>query len=185
MGKIVNATYMTLDGDIINMQSWHFDYFSDESTAAAAEQLAGSDALIMGHATYDGFNAAWPERAGTDEFADRMNSIKKYVVSSTMHDPTWTNTTVLGGDDVVDQIRKVRAETDRNILQYGFGSVTRLLLENGLLDELRIWLHPVLSGSAKPADLLYRDALQTRFTLNGTETHRNGLIILSYTPIKG
>jgi dihydrofolate reductase len=182
MGKIVNATYMTLDGDISNMADWHTDYFGDDATQAATAQLSGSEALIMGRATYDGFSNAWPERAGTDDFADRMNGIKKYVVSSTLQDPAWSNTSVISGDDVVEQIRKVKAATDKDILQYGFGSVTRLLLDNGLLDEFRVWLHPVLSGKATAEQVLYRDALQTKFTFNGVETHSTGLIILSYTP---
>ncbi|TCO62701.1 dihydrofolate reductase family protein [Actinocrispum wychmicini] len=181
MGRIVNTTYMTLDGDITNMQDWHFDYLGDESLAAAQAQLYGSDALIMGRATYDGFFPAWSAQAG-DEFADRMNGIRKYVVSSTLQDPEWTNTSVINGDDVVEQIRRIKADTERDILQYGFGSVTRLMLANGLVDEVRIWLHPVLSGKAAPSDLLYRDLPQTRFTLGGVETHRTGMVILSYSP---
>jgi dihydrofolate reductase len=181
MGRIVNATYMTLDGDITNMKDWHWPTFKDEAIAAAQKQLYGSDALIMGRETYDGFFSAWPGRAG-DEFADRMNGIRKYVVSSTLTDPEWTNTSVISGDDVVEQIRRVKDDTERDILQYGFGSVTRLMLDNGLVDELRIWLHPVLSGKAAPGELLYRDAVQSTFSLNGVETHRTGLVILSYTP---
>jgi dihydrofolate reductase len=182
MGRIVNATYMTLDGDISNMQDWHGPYFSEEAGAAAGAQMGGAAALIMGRATYDAFAAAWPERTTAESGGEIMNSIKKYVVSSTLQDPAWNNTTVISGDDVVDQVRKLKEETDGYILQYGFGSVTRLLLDNGLVDEVRIWLHPVLSGKAKPADLLYRDAVQTHFTFNGVETHSTGLLILSYTP---
>jgi dihydrofolate reductase len=183
MGKIVNATYMTLDGDIQNMQDWHFEYFGRESMRAARAQLFSCQALIMGRETYEGFAAAWTQRAGADDFADRMNSIKKYVVSTTLRDPEWTNTTAIGASgDTVAELRALR-EQDGEILQYGYGAVTRLLIEHGLLDELRIWLHPVLSGKAKPSDLLYRDAAQTKFTLNGVETHGNGMVLLSYTPI--
>jgi len=183
MRKIINATYMTLDGDISNMGDWHFDYFGDEAMKAATDQLAGSDALIMGRKTYEGFAAAWPERAGTDDFADQMNAIKKYVVSSTLTDPSWTNTTVISGD-VVAQVKEIKEEPGLNILQYGYGSVSQLLLDNGLLDELRIWLHPVLSGKAKPTELLYRDAKQSRFELIDTDAHSTGMIILSYAPVR-
>lgn len=79
---------MTLDGDISNMQDWHMPYFGAEAEQAATAQLAGCDALIMGRKTYDGFSAAWSERAGADDFADRMNSIQTFVVSSTLQDPT-------------------------------------------------------------------------------------------------
>jgi dihydrofolate reductase len=184
MRKIVNATYMTLDGDITNMQDWHLPFFGDEAEVAAGDQLFASDALIMGRATYDGFSQAWPQRAGVDQFADRINTMKKYVVSSSLKDPGWTNTDVIG-TDVVDQVRKIKDQPGMNILQYGFGPVTRLLLDNGLLDEVRIWLHPVLSGRAKPSDLLYRDTVRTSFTLTGTEVHSTGMIILSYVPQPG
>ncbi|MEV4312921.1 dihydrofolate reductase family protein [Actinocrispum sp. NPDC049592] len=179
MGRIVNNTYITLDGDITNMQDWHFDYMGalmDE----ARTQLWAAGALIMGRATYDGFAGSWPQRDG--DFADRINGLKKYAVSTTLTDPEWSNTTVLS-DNVVEQVRKIKEETEGNIVQYGFGSVTRLLLDAGLVDEVRLWLHPVLSGKAKPADLLYRDAVQTKFTLNSAEPHDNGVVILSYTPI--
>ncbi|PZG30849.1 hypothetical protein C1I98_30870 [Spongiactinospora gelatinilytica] len=182
MGKIINATYMTLDGDIANMQDWHFDYFDEDAGRSAQEQMQGTDALIMGRETYEGFAPVWSERAGADEFSDRMNSIAKYVVSNTLKDPSWNNSHVISGD-VVAQIRELKEKTEGNILQYGFGPVTRLMLENGLLDEVRIWLHPVLSGKAKPSDLLYRDAVQRKFTLTGTDVHSTGVIILTYAPV--
>ncbi|MGC7093631.1 dihydrofolate reductase family protein [Amycolatopsis lurida] len=181
MSKFVNATYLTLDGDISNMMDWHFDYFGEEAQKAATAQLADADALIMGRETYDGFSAAWSSRAGADEFADRMNNIKKYVVSSTLTEAEWSNTEVISGD-VVAKVREIK-ESGTNLLQYGFGDVSRLMLENGLLDELRLWLHPVLSGKAQASELLYRDTPQAKFTFNGVEVHDTGLLILSYVPV--
>lgn len=181
MRTITSTTYMTLDGDITNMQNWHFDFFTetDECADAARGLLYGSDALIMGRGTYDGFAPAWTERAG-DEFADRMNGIKKYVVSNTLTDPTWTNVEVIGGDDVVGQLRTVKQGEGGRILQYGFGPVTRLLLEHGLLDELVLWLHPVFSGAATSEELLYHDVPMTRFDLADTQVHSTGMILLTY-----
>jgi dihydrofolate reductase len=182
MGKIVNATYMTLDGDTENMQDWHFDYFGLEARRVAASQLMLSDALIMGRKTYENFTDAWPHRGEDDPFAQTMNTIKKYVASTTLTDPKWTNSTVIGGTgDLVAEVRALK-EQSGDILQYGYGPVTRQLIEHGLVDELRVWLHPVLSGKATPTDLLYRDGDQVRFSLNGVETHSTGLVVLSYTP---
>ncbi|WP_410620035.1 dihydrofolate reductase family protein [Amycolatopsis sp. cmx-8-4] len=181
MGRIVNSTYMTLDGDITNMQAWHWPFLGDDAMKAAQAQLAASDALIMGRKTYDGFSVAWQQGGEADPFAERMNSIDKYVVSTTLKDPEWTGSKVLS-ENVVDEIRALKERTAGDILQYGFGDVTRLLLDNGLLDELRVWLHPVLSGNATPDQLLYRETGQKAFTLNGTEVHDTGMIILSYTP---
>lgn len=181
MRKIVNATYLAIDGDRSNMGDWHMDYFGEEAMKTASDQLAASDALIMGRETYEGFSAAWSSRAGADEFADRMNSIEKYVVSSTLTDPTWKNTTVISGD-VAAQVRELKEQDGANILQYGYGPVSRLLVENNLLDELRIWLHPVFSGKAKQDELIYRDAPQVKFDLVSTDGHSTGLIVLGYTP---
>ncbi len=182
MRKIVNLTYMTLDGDIQNMPAWHFEYFGEEATKAAADQLATADALIMGKRTYDGMAPAWIGRAGADAFSDRMNEIQKYVVSTTLTEPDWQHTTVIG-DDVVARVRALKEQEGDDILQYGFGPVTRLLLEHGLLDELRIWLHPVLSGKAEPGQLLYHDMAQVRFTLADVDVHSTGIAVLTYRPI--
>lgn len=181
MGRIVNSTNMTLDGDIQNMPDWHFDYFGDDARRVATGQLFSADAVLMGRETYDGFAPAWSSQAGTNAFADRMNSIDKYVVSTTLTEPTWDNTTVIGAQDAVADLRALR-ERDGTVLQFGFGAVTRLLLDNGLLDELRIWLHPVFSGNAKPTDLLFHERPKTPLTLTGVETHQNGIAILTYTP---
>ncbi|MDF5751386.1 dihydrofolate reductase family protein [Spongiactinospora sp. TRM90649] len=183
MRKIVNATYMSLDGDISNMQDWHFEYFDEDAERAANEQLFASDALIMGRETYDGFSTVWSERGDADEFSARMNEIPKYVVSSSLKDPSWNNTHVIS-EDVASRIRELKERPGANILQYGFGSVTRLMLDNGLLDELRLWIHPVISGKASAEELLYRDAPKTKFTLAGTDVHKSGIIILRYEAIK-
>ncbi len=151
MGKLVNATYMTIDGDIQNMGDWHFEYFGEEAIKTAQEQLDAADALIMGRKTYDGMAPAWMARAGQDDFSDRMNDITKYVVSHSLTEPAWPNVTVLNGD-------------------------------NGLLDELRIWLHPVLSGKAKPAELLYHELPRTKFSLADVNVHSTGIVVLTYTP---
>lgn len=183
MRRIINATYMSLDGDITNMNDWHWDYFRDDARTSADQQLFGSDAIIMGRATYDGFAPVWTTRAGSGAYADRMNELPKYVVSATLTDPAWTNTTVIS-TNVVDEIRKLKGQPGQDIIQYGFGPVTRLMLDNDLLDEIRIWLHPVLSGRAAATELLYRDAHQHKLELLGTQVHSaTGMIILSYRPV--
>ena len=180
MGRIVNSTFMSLDGDIANMQAWHFEYWGDEAARTAEDVLGSADALLMGRRTYEGFAEAWPSRTG-DDFADRMNAIPKYVVSTALQHPTWNNTTVVSGD-VVAEIAGIKDATEGDVVQYGFGDVTRLLLAHGLLDELKVWLHPVLSGQATPDERLYRDMPQTRFSLAGTDIHSTGIVVLTYVP---
>jgi dihydrofolate reductase len=183
MRKIVNSTFMTLDGDITNMADWHRDYFGDEARKTADDQLFGSDAVIMGRTTYDGMFPSWSARAGSSAYADRWNTLPKYVVSSTLTDPEWTNTTVIS-ENVVDEIRKLKDQPGQDIIQFGFGPLTRLLLDNDLLDVIHIWLHPVLSGKATATELLHRDGTQHKLELIGTELQATGMFILSYRPVR-
>src|ERR1700761_9312161 len=96
------------------------------------------DGGLMGRRTYESFAPAWQPRSG-DPLSDRMNAISKYVVSTTLSDPDWANTTVISSD-VAERIRQLKEEPGQDIVQYGFGAVSTLLLEHGLLDELRLWI---------------------------------------------
>jgi len=106
----------------------------------------GSAALLLGRRTYEGFAAAWPERDG--EFADKFNTMPKYVVSSTLRDPEWTNSTVLSGD-VVDEVTKLKREQDGDIVVHGSAQLVQSLIDNDLVDELRLMVFPVVLGTGK------------------------------------
>jgi hypothetical protein len=105
-----------------------------------------SAALLLGRRSYEGFAAAWPERDG--EFADKYNTMPKYVVSSTLRDPEWTNSTVLSGD-VVNEITKLTQEQDGDIVVHGSAQLVQSLIENDLVDELRLMVFPVVLGTGK------------------------------------
>jgi dihydrofolate reductase len=180
MRHIINATYMSLDGVVQRPELWTFDYRSDDAAQVSHDQLFGTDALIMGRHTYDIFAGHWPAATDPDGFADRMNNIPKYVLSRTLTEPTWTNTTVLAGNDIADRIRDLTRQPGRDILQYGYGPVTRLLIEHGLLDELHIWLHPLLVGNYHPRDQLGAVGAQCRLQLNDVRRFGSGLVILRY-----
>jgi len=126
------------------------------------------DALIMGRRTYEVFAPVWPMRSG-DPASDQINSMAKYVVSSTLTDPDWNNTSVIGGDPV-PEIKRLKEAPGKDIVQYGFGQLSFTMLEHGLLDELRLWVYPLLVGSAEPSDLLYRDCSAGTFELVETTT---------------
>jgi dihydrofolate reductase len=184
MRKVIAATYMTLDGVIEHPERWSFDYWTDESQRYASEQLFASDALLMGRRTYEGFAKAWPNMEATEgEFAVRMNTMPKYVVSSTLDKAEWTNSTVLRGD-LVEEVTRLKQEPGRDILMYGYGPVAHTLLRHGLLDELRVWLHPVIAGSGEVADLFYRDGTKVglRLVPEETKTLSSGVVILYYRP---
>jgi dihydrofolate reductase len=180
MRKLINSTYITLDG-VIDNPMWTMPYFDDEASAFAASQTEAADALLMGRATYDGFAAAWPTRDESDPStgAAYFNHVKKYVASTTLTDPAWNNSEVLKGD-LVEEVTKLKAGEGRDILMYGYGVVTHALVKAGLVDEVRFWIHPVFVGGPTISSPL-KDA-GTTLTLVDTRVMKSGVIIASYRP---
>jgi dihydrofolate reductase len=180
MRKIINSTYISLDGVIEAPHLWPDTEGSDpDGERIQTDLLHSCDAVVMGRRTYEGFAPVWPTRSG-DPYSDRINSMPKYVVSSTLKDPEWNNTTVIDGDPV-GEIARLKEEPGKDIVQYGFGRLSHTMLEHGLLDELRLWIHPFVIGKGGPEDLLYRDAPTTRFRLEDAKPLENGIVVLSYT----
>jgi dihydrofolate reductase len=178
MRKIINSTYISLDGVIENPQDWPSLGVEDDSGTIQTELLLSCDTLLMGRRTYDGFAPVWPTRSG-DPYSDHINSMPKYVVSSTLRDPEWTNTTVIGGDPVAE-ITRLKEQPGKDIVQYGFGRLSYTMLEHGLLDELRLWVHPFFVGGGGPEDLLFRQGPAAPFELVDTRPLKSGIVILSY-----
>jgi dihydrofolate reductase len=177
MRRIINSTYITLDGVVEAPHLWPSLGRDSDPRAGdiQGELLFGSDALLMGRHTYEGFAPVWSARSG-DPFSDQFNSMPKYVVSTTLTNPEWNNTTVISGEE----IERLKAADGQAIVQYGFGPVTRLLLERGLLDELRLWFHPLLLGRGEPRDLLFGAMPTTAWRLVDTTALSNGIVILAY-----
>jgi dihydrofolate reductase len=128
-----------------------------------------------GRRTYDGFAPVWSARSG-DPFSDRMNALPKYVVSTTLTDPTWNNTTVISSDPV-GTVRELKERPGGDIVQYGFGPVSHALLAAGLIDELRLWVHPFLTGTT---GLLHHPGSSGRFAFVDSTTLGSGFVILNY-----
>lgn len=180
MRKIINSTYISLDGVIENPQDWpSLDSVDDIGATIQTELLFASDAVLMGRRTYEGFAPVWMSRSG-DPFSDRINSMAKYVVSPTLRNPEWNNTTVIRSD-VVDAIKRLKGQPGMDIVQYGFGQLSYTLLAHGLLDELRLWVHPFFVGSSSQ-DLLFRPGPLTKLRLLDTKELASGIVILSYQP---
>ncbi|MEU7776168.1 dihydrofolate reductase family protein [Micromonospora taraxaci] len=180
MRKLINSTYVTLDG-VIENPMWTSPYFDEEAMSLAGEQTEEADAMLMGRATYDGMSAAWPTRDESDPTtgAAYFNNVRKYVASTTLTNPTWKNTEVLQGD-LVEAVRALKAQEGRNIIQYGFGSVTAQLIKAGLVDEVRFWIHPVLEGG--PSLTAPLTDVKASFDLVDTRVHKSGVIVASYRP---
>ena len=180
MRRIINSTYISLDGVIQDPQDWPENGIESDGTGLKVQTdlLFGCDALLMGGRTYPPFAAAWMARSG-DPFSDRMNSMAKYVVSSTLTDPEWNNTTVIRGDAIAE-IRRLKDRPGLDIVQYGFGQLSFALLELGLLDEVRLWVHPLFVGCASPDDLMFRPSATVQLELTDSLALNTGTVILSY-----
>ena len=155
MGRIVVTEFVSLDGvtedpggaEDFKYGGWTFEIpRGDEGDQFKVDETMASEALLLGRVTYEGFAKAWPTREG--DFADKFNSMPKYVVSSTLEDPEWTNTTVLEGN-LVDEVAKVKKQHEGDIVVHGSMQLVEALLENDLVDELRLMVFPVVLGSGK------------------------------------
>lgn len=187
MGKIVVSQFITLDGvfedpggsEGIERGGWAFRFERGaEGGQFKLDELKSAGALLLGRTTYEGFAEAWPSRKDDIGYADRMNGLPKYVVSTTRDRGDWNNTTFLKGN-LSDEVRRLREQIDGDILIYGSGQLTRTLQEHDLIDEYRLMLFPVLLGTGKK---LFGEAGQPR-ALRLTETRPAGeCIILVYHP---
>jgi dihydrofolate reductase len=155
MGRIVVTEFMSLDGVVeapgggeeFEHAGWSFEINrGEEGERFKLEETRASDALLLGRITYEGFAQAWPPREG--EFADKFNTMPKYVVSSTLEEPEWNNSTVLKGD-VVEEVAKLKQEQDGEIVVHGSPRLVQTLIEHDLVDELRLMVFPVVLGSGK------------------------------------
>jgi dihydrofolate reductase len=180
MRKIINSTYVTLDGVVENPHLWPKLPLGDaaEHEEVQFELLEQCDILLLGRRTYDVFAPAWTSRSG-DAFADRINSMRKVVASTTLTDPTWTNTEVVASG-LAGRVRDLKSEPGGDIIQYGVGPVTHVLLDEGLLDELRLWVYPqFVRGST--ADLLFDPEVEATFDLTASRVLSNGIVVLQYS----
>lgn len=184
MRTIVNSTYVTLDGVIQNPQDWpSLGGFGDEGNRIQTELLQRCDAVLLGRHTYDAFAPVWSARSG-DPLSDRMNAIPKYVVSTTLTDLTWHNTTVVDHNPI-DTIRELKEQPGADILQYGFGRLSHALMAAGLLDELHLWVHPFFVGTGTSTDLLYRTGSSGGFDLADSTILDSGIVVLTYRASTG
>jgi dihydrofolate reductase len=155
MGRIVVTEFVSLDGvmedpggsENFAQGGWSFKISrGDEGDKFKLDETFASEALLLGRVTYEGFAEAWPSRDG--EFADKFNNMPKYVVSSTLGDPEWNNSTVLKGD-LLEEVRKLKQDQDGDIVVHGSARLVQTLIEHDLVDELRLMVYPVVLGSGK------------------------------------
>jgi dihydrofolate reductase len=185
MGRIVVTEFVSLDGvmedpggsENFKYGGWTFEIDRGEGSKFKLDETLESEALLLGRVTYEGFAEAWPSRQG--EFADKFNRMPKYVVSSTLEEAEWNNSTVLKGD-VAEKVSELRQEHDGDIVVHGSAQLVQTLLEHDLVDELRLMVFPVVLGSGKR---LFGDTSEKkRMRLVDSKTVGEGVSILIYTP---
>jgi dihydrofolate reductase len=177
MRKLVESTFMTLDGVISDPQRWSPPYWDDEHGAYAERLMFGAGALVLGRATYEAFAQAWPARAGADAYTDRINSLPKHVASRTLTETTWNATLIEG--DVAEGIAALKQRPGENLLKLGTGVLDRTLLEYKLVDEYHFWIFPVLAGTG---ERLFAGVDITHLKLADRTTFKSGVVVAVYTP---
>jgi dihydrofolate reductase len=183
MSRIVVTEFVSLDG-VMGEPAWTFQFErGPEGAKFKLDELFDCDALLLGRVTYQGFAQAWPSM-GTDDFGKRMNSIPKYVVSSTLTDAeaTWGPTTVIRGD-VVAEVTRLREQPGGNLLVEGSAQLAQTLISHGLVDEYRLMLFPIVLGEGKR---LFPPAMSepATLTLADAKPDRDGVMLLTYHPAK-
>ena len=188
MGRIVVTEFVSLDGVVedpggsedYKYGGWSFEFSrGEEGDKFKLDEALGADALLLGRVTYQGFADAWPSRDG--EFADKFNNMPKYVVSSTLKDPEWTNSTVLEGD-LAEAVAKVRDEHDGDVVVHGSPQLVQALLDQDLVDELRLMVFPVVLGTGK--QLFGATADKKALRLTDSRIVGDGVAILVYEQVR-
>jgi dihydrofolate reductase len=174
MGFLKSSLFISVDGVIESPETWHFPYFDDEMGAVVGELMSGNDATLIGRQTYDEFAGFWPNADPSDPITGVMNSARKYVVSNTLTEPTWENSSVITGD-VAAELTKLKAGT--RLGTTGSATLVRWLLEQRLVDELHLLVHPIVVGHGKK---LFADGATVPLKLVSSTTFDTGVLHLVY-----
>jgi dihydrofolate reductase len=182
VGKVVLSEFVTLDdvmedpggGEGLERGGWQIPFVDDDLNAYAREVLFESDALLLGRVTFETFAQAWPSITDEEGFADTMNTMPKFVVSRTLTEPLDWNATLIKGD-VVEEVNRLKQ--DRTLLMYGSGELAGALMRSGLIDDFRIWIHPIALGAGRR---LFPDGMAVEgLRLKEARTTGSGVVILS------
>jgi dihydrofolate reductase len=189
MGRIIVSEFVSLDGVMedpggsegTRHGGWTFKFPDPEGMKFKLDETLSADALLLGRVTYEGFAEAWPERADEVGFADKMNSMPKYVVSTTLGEPSWGPATVIGGD-VVRELAQLKRQLTDDFLVAGSRTLVQTLLAHDLVDELRLMVFPVVLGGGLK---LFGDVDDAKpLKLTASQTLESGSLILIYEPAR-
>lgn len=179
MRKVIASEYVTLDGVMEAPEKWHSPYFNDEMGEAIGAAIVAADAMLLGRVTYQEFAGFWADKTSDDvEYADHLNSIPKYVVSTTLDTVEWQNSTLIKGD-VVEEITRLKQRPGKDISISGSATLVQSLMQADLIDEYRLMIHPVVVGSGKR---LFESGNPKSLKLVDSKTFGTGVLYLTYRP---
>ena len=170
--------FVSLDGVVESPEKWSFPFWSEETQKFKFDETFASDALLLGRVTYEGFAAAWPGRKDPDGFADRFNSMPKFVASRTLKKLAWNNSHLIKGD-LAGEVSKLKEQPGRDIVIHGSPGLIRSLLPSGLIDEFRLLVYPLVLGHGKR---LFDEGSQASLKLVESTTFSKGVVKLVYRP---
>ena len=179
MRKVIVSEFVTLDGVMEAPHQWQGPFWHDDMGKYKFDELLASDALLLGRVTYQEFASAWPSITDEDGFADRMNNLPKYVVSTTLEEADWTNSSLIRAN-VPAEVSRLKEQPGQDILIMGSAYLVNSLMQHGLIDEYRLMIHPVVVGSGKR---LFKDGSDTTaMRLVDTKSFGSGVVVLTYEP---
>ncbi len=190
MRRIVVSEFVSLDGvmedpggaEKFKHGGWSFKFRDDQVPKYKLDELSASDSLLLGRLTYEGFAKAWPSVKDDVGFADKMNNMAKFVVSTTLKKLDWNNSRLIK-TNVAEEVKKVKQQPGKDILVYGSGKLVNTLLQHDLVDELRLMVHPVVLGSGRRLFDENAEAMKV-LKLAASKTFPSGIVLLSYYPAK-
>jgi dihydrofolate reductase len=178
MRKIIANFFISLDGVVERPDQWHFAYFNDEMGEVVGQGMATSDTMLLGRRTYEEFAGFWPQQPSDVPPADHMNNTPKIVVSNTLTTAEWQNSRIVRGNELADELNRLKQQDGKDIGTVGSATLVRSLLRDGLLDELHLLVHPLVVGSGKR--LFEEGTGQVPLALRSSKAFSTGVLHLIY-----
>ena len=175
--ELVVSEFLSLDG-VMEDPQWTFRYWNDEIAAFKHDELFNAGALLLGRVTYEGFADAWPGRAGQNDYADRMNAIPKHVVSTTLDEAGWNNSTLIK-ENVADEIANLKEQAGQDLLLFGSGDLTQTLIDHDLVDRYQLLIYPLVLGGGQR---LFTGDYNLSLDLVDTKAFSSGVVLVTYRP---
>jgi dihydrofolate reductase len=175
MRKLIVTEFLSLDG-VMEDPAWTFPYWNDETAKFKGEETSAGEPLLLGRVTYEGFAAAWPQRTGEDSGANYFNGTRKYVVSRTLDKLEWNNSVLVKGD-ILEEIAKLKQDDGPDIVVHGSATLAQTLMQNNLVDVVRLLIYPVVLGKGKR---LFKEGIPATLKLIESRATSSGVVALVY-----